>query len=207
MKKILLNKVFEDYLKKSSKFGEKVLVKSAFLDKFVKLNNKKAFYFWKNKRKILDSNTLLDLYAFEDKMLFATIILDIELTSTQFLVGIYFPYIDTYVHLYFYINMDITIYKKLLYDFRYFFSNLQNMSVFNEAGVSNRLLLDYIKSQNLKQNNDSFNLFLNKNNTQELPKDFKDFKCVQALLITYNGNSFDLPLISLFFFWYKSVKL
>jgi hypothetical protein len=132
----------------------------------------------------------------ESNMVTPAIVLDIEMTSAQLFIGLYFVHIDTYCTILFDVSMEESLLQTLYEEWVCFKSQLDSACFVNKNSFK----------ITKPKNEEKMSIVSSLDNIGFYKPDENSFLC-QSLLLTYNGANFDVPMLSFFEFGFpNSIK-
>nr|YP_009184589.1 putative DNA polymerase of type B [Treubaria triappendiculata]ALO62683.1 putative DNA polymerase of type B [Treubaria triappendiculata] len=126
--------------------------------------------------------------SYKNQFSWSLVILDIELTGSQFLIGLFFVHSNEYVYFLFDRNVSQPIFHFMIGILKGFFYRLGHLNTFSK---------DYTFEED-QDNVHNFNSFFQEEKSRSILK--PGFYYIQPMLITYNGKSYDLPILNAFLY-------
>jgi hypothetical protein len=171
-----------EYVNLNDMFCESVVRTGNILSKALHDNSEKIVNMSLNDERILNLEMKWSSLLYNGSTLLNPVVLDIEMTESQLLIGIYFPGLDSYFSMLFMSNTPEEVERFLRLELSEFFTECKYGSTFN-------------KTENcLKLSKNLFNCEIR----DHLMKLDSSEILIHPLILTYNGEDFDLGLITLF---------
>nr|YP_009184591.1 putative DNA polymerase of type B [Treubaria triappendiculata]ALO62685.1 putative DNA polymerase of type B [Treubaria triappendiculata] len=126
--------------------------------------------------------------SYKNQFSWSLVILDIELTGSQFLIGLFFVHSNEYVSFLFDKDLNIA-------DFHFWVDILK--SFFHKLGCLDLFSKDKVFSES-KNNISNFNDYFKNDTSKAIP--IPGFHYIQSMLVTYNGKFYDLPILNAFLY-------